>query len=419
VANSDRGVVGYTLSRFPKISETFILDELYAVERQRVRIDLCPLRRERTDFIHPRAESWLSRAHFIPLVSGRTIVSHLAMLARSPTRYVRALSEVIWGNRSSRRLLLGALATWPRAVPMAVHFERAEVKHLHCHFASHPALAGYIVHRLVGIPFSFTAHGSDLHRDQTMLRQKVAAAAFVVAISDTNRQLILEHCERTDAAKVHVVHCGVDLDRFRTRHRGRGAPRGPLRIICVGTLHAVKGQRYLIEAVARLRTQGLLAQLVLVGDGPDLRALEERAVALGTLEAVEFAGARTQPEVAEILASADVLATPSVPTPDGRREGIPVALMEGMACGLPVVASALAGIPELVRHGYNGLLVEPGDVEGLVDALKSLAHDPDLCARLGAAARQTIEAEFEINASAARLALLFLNDRPEEQPVGC
>jgi len=400
-------VVGYTLSRFPKISETFILDELYAVERQGVRIDLCPLRRERTATIHPKAEAWLSRANFIPLVSITTVAAHLAIFSRSPARYVRALADVVWGNRSSRRLLVGALATWPRAAPMALHFERAGIRHLHCHFATHPALAGYIVHRLVGIPFSFTAHGSDLHRDQTMLRQKVGAAAFVVAISDANRRVILRHCEPTDAAKVHVIHCGVDLERFRITRRDVDGDRRPLRIVCIGTLHAVKGQRYLIDALARLRGDGLAAELVLVGDGPDRTSLQERAVATGTLDAVEFAGSRTQPEVADILATADVLVAPSVPTPDGRREGIPVALMEGMACGLPVVASSLSGIPELVQHHHNGLLVDPGDVESLTRALRSVALDPDLRFRLGSAARRTIESEFEINASAARLVELF------------
>ena len=269
VGNSRRGLVGYTLSRFPKISETFILEELYAVEQQQIRIELCPLRRERTHSIHPKAASWLSRAHFIPLISRANLAAHIAVFARSPARYARTLAAVVWGNRSSRRLLLGALATWPRAVPMALHLEHTGVKHLHCHFATHPALAGYIVHRLVGIPFSFTAHGSDLHRDQTMQRQKVAAAAFVVAISEYNRRVILAHCEPGDEARVHVIDCGVDLARFRTAHRNQDATGDRLRVVCVGTLHAVKGQSLLIEALARLRIQGLRVELVLVGDGPD------------------------------------------------------------------------------------------------------------------------------------------------------
>ena len=352
------------------------------------------------------------RARFIRLISPTTVAAHLTLLARSPARYARTFVEVVWGNRSSPRLLLGALATWPRAVPMALHFERAHIPHVHCHFATHPALAGHIIRRLVGIPFSFTAHGSDLHRDQTMLREKTTAAAFVVAISESNRRVILEHCEPADAGKVHVVHCGVDLTRFRRPAPQHGDGTESLKIACVGTLHAVKGQRFLIEALARLRARGVRASLVLVGDGPDRHMLEDLARSHGVAQAVEFAGARTQPEVAHILFGADVLAAPSVPTPDGRREGIPVALMEGMACGLAVVASALSGIPELVRHDHNGLLIAPGDVGLLADALQSLAGDPALRTRLGEAARQTIEADFDINDSAARLTELFLGYLP-------
>jgi glycosyltransferase involved in cell wall biosynthesis len=400
-------LVGYTLSRFPKISETFILDELYAVERAGVRIDLCPLRRERTAFVHPRAENWVARAHFTNLLSPAILGAHVTLLARSPRRYVQTLGAALWGTKSSRRLLLGALATWPRAVPIALHLERSGVKHLHCHFATHPALAGFIVHRLVRIPFSFTAHGSDLHRDQTMLRQKVEEAAFVVAISEFNRRVILDHCGPIHAAKVLVIHCGVDVDRFRHARRDEGGD-GPFRIACVGTLHAVKGQQFLIEAVSRLRNEGLNVELVLVGDGPDRAMLEQLVAASGNSGSVHFAGYRTQPEVAEILGGVDVLAAPSIPTADGRREGIPVALMEGMAAGLPVVASALSGIPELVKHGHNGLLVDPGNADMLAGALRSLAIDPSLRTRLGFAARGTVEAEFDINTSAAQLTELFL-----------
>jgi glycosyltransferase involved in cell wall biosynthesis len=400
-------VVAYTLSRFPKISETFILEELDAVERRQFRIELLPLRRERTASIHPKAEPWLARAHFFPLFSFTTIRSHIVVFARSPRAYVGTFLAVVRGNWPSRRLLLGALAAWPRAVPMAMQLERDGIGHIHCHFATHPALAGYIVHRLAGITFSFTAHGSDLHRDQTMLREKVAEAAFVVAISDTNRRVILEHADPADAEKVHVVHCGVDLGRFALRDGSRAAEGDALRVVCVGTLHEVKGQRFLIEAVAALRESGVDTELVFVGDGPDRSMLEQLVVESGLGGAVQFLGSRAQPEVAGALANADVLAAPSVPTADGRREGIPVALMEGMACGLPVVATALSGIPELVRDGVNGLLVEPGDVAALAHAIASLARDPDLRARLGTAARGTIETEFDIERSGAMLADLF------------
>lgn len=400
-----RPVVGYTLSRFPKISETFILGELEALRREgTIDVALCPLRRERIDVMHPGAENWVRRARFAPLLAPRVLAANLVMLLTRPRRYLAALREALWGNRRSRRLLLGALSTWPRAVAMARHLDRLGARHLHCHFTTHPALAGLIVHRLVGIPFSFTAHGSDLHRDQTMLAEKVAAARFVIAISDDNRQVIEAHADVGSPSKVHVVHCGVDLSEFHPVRRERS---DVLELTAIGTLHEVKGQRYLIEAVSELVAQGRSVRLAILGDGPDRIELEHLVDELGIGSVVEFRGRATQPEVIERLRETDVLVAASVPTADGRREGIPVVLMEAMASGVAVVASRLSGIPELVEHEVSGLLVEPGDVDGLAVAIARLDHDEGCRSEFARAARSRIEDEFDIDANARRLIDLF------------
>ena len=310
------------------------------------------------------------------------------------------------GTWGSLNFMVGGIGVFPKAAHLARVLDADGVDHVHCHFATHPALAGFVVHRLTGIPFSFTAHGSDLHVDRHMLPQKVEEAAFVATISDYNRQVIIDTCGAAAAGKVAVVRCGVDRSLFdgeREPHR----PGAPQQLCCIGTLHEVKGQRHLIEACRVLISRGVDVRCVLIGDGPDRPALEEQARAAGLADVVTVTGQQTRQEVAALMAGSDVLVAPSVPTRQGKREGIPVVLIEAMASGVPVVASRLSGIPELVEHEVTGLLVDPGDATGIASAVERLAHDPDLTARLVAAGRKRVDDEFDLDRSASVLLARF------------
>jgi glycosyltransferase involved in cell wall biosynthesis len=169
----------------------------------------------------------------------------------------------------------------------------------------------------------------------------------------------------------------------------------------------VKGQRYLVEACARLAAEGVDFHCELVGSGPDQRVLEQLIASKSLEGRVVLAGSLTREEVAARVRRADVLAAPSVPTAKGKREGIPVVLMEALGAGVPAVASRLSGIPELVVDGDTGLLVPPGDSSALAAALRRLAADPGLRRRLGAAGRRKVLAEFDQRRSARALAALF------------
>ena len=395
------GPVAYVMSRFPKISETFILYEMEAVVARGVSVELFPLIRERPAIQHPEAAAWVARAHHAPVLSPAVVASNLALLVGRPWAYLGALAAVVRGTWGSANFLLGGLAAFPKVAHAARRMEGLGVAHVHCHFANHPALAGFVVHRLTGIPYSFTAHGSDLHKDRHMLPQKVREAAFVATVSEDNRRLIVEECGAWAADKVHVIHCGVDVERFGGARREPGG-EDALSIVCVGTLHEVKGQVHLVDACARLARGGVPFTCTFVGDGPDQRGLERRASESGLGDRVRFLGRVAQPEIVAQLRRADVLVAPSVPTASGKREGIPVVLMEAMASGLPVVASRLSGIPELVEDGVSGLLVEPGDVDGLAAALREL-RDPRRRAALGAAGVRAVREGFDLHANAGRL----------------
>jgi glycosyltransferase involved in cell wall biosynthesis len=235
-----------------------------------------------------------------------------------------------------------------------------------------------------------------------MLPQKVREAAFVVTISEDNRRLIVAECGPDAAGKVEVIHCGVDLRRFEAPDRLDGDGDRPLRILAVGTLHEVKGQVHLVDACAALVAAGVDVECTFVGEGPDRSSLEQRVERAGLTDRVRFAGRCPQPEVVAHLHRADVLVAASVPTASGKREGIPVVLIEAMATGLPVVASRLSGIPELVADGVTGILVEPGDVGALVTALQSLL-DPHRRRQLGEAGQRAVRDGFDLERGAGRL----------------
>jgi colanic acid/amylovoran biosynthesis glycosyltransferase len=395
--------VAYIMSRFPKLTETFILREMLAMERVGVQVELYPLLRERGDLVQPDARRFVERAHYLPFVSRPILASQLAWLrdGRRRRRYLEAFADMLRGTWRSPKFQIGGLGIFPKVAHAARLMADDGIDHVHCHFATHPALAGWLIHRLVGIPFSFTAHGSDLHVDRTMLPTKVREAAFVVAISEDNRRVIEADCGPSSAARIEVIHCGVDPAAFTVPDR---APDRPLGIVAVGTLHEVKGQTHLIEACRRLVAAGLDVRCRLIGDGVDRERLQAQIDEADLGSTVTLVGQLTGDGVTAELAAADVLVAPSVPTSGGKREGIPVVLMEAMASGLPVVASRLSGIPELVDDGVSGLLVPPGDPQALADALRRLADDPVLRERLGQAGRATIVREFDVVASADRLA---------------
>jgi glycosyltransferase involved in cell wall biosynthesis/peptidoglycan/xylan/chitin deacetylase (PgdA/CDA1 family) len=404
----ERARIAYVMSRFPKLSETFVLAEILALERRGVAVDVYPLLRERADVVHPEAVGVVVRARYTPFVSPAILASQVAWLRRRPDAYLRALRDVLTGTWGSANFFVGALGIFPKVAHVALRMQADGVTHVHCHFANHPAVAGLIVHRLTGIPFSFTAHGSDLHKDRRMLARKVAEAAFVATISHDNRHLILAESGEAHAGKVHVVRTGVDTDLFAPADDDvADDPGDPLRIVCVGTLHEVKGQAHLVEACRLLAARGVPVRCRIIGDGEDRAGLEARIATAGLEATVRLTGPRTRGQIAEELRAADVLVAPSVPTREGRREGIPVVLMEAMSSGLAVVASAISGIPELVEHGTSGLLVPPGDAPAIAGALRLLASDPALRERLGRDARRRVLDEFDLEASADELIRRF------------
>ena len=393
--------VAYLVSRFPTVTETFVLREFSAVADEGIEVELHALFPTNDAIVQPDAEPWVQRLQRPGAGEGALALG--AWLLRRPLRTLGTLGTVIAGHARRPALLVRALATVPLAAAHARRFRRARVDHVHAHFANYPTLAAWVAHRLAGVSYSFTPHAHDLFVHQAMLARKAADAAFVVAISEYNRAFLLE--QAGPDIEVPIVRYGVDPARFPFRVRPANGDAPP-RIACVARLLAYKGHTVLLRALAGAPPPLAHAELELVGDGPLRAELEAEVAALGLREHVRFHGAVAQPVVADVLARADVFALPSVISPDGDREGIPNALIEAMAAGLPAVSTYHSGVPELIEDGRTGYLAQPGDVDDLRAALVRALTEPDPAPR-AEAARAVVEAEFNSHRSARRLVELF------------
>jgi len=405
----------YVVSRFPSTTETFIVREMQALRARGVEVELFALVHQPDAVVHPEAVGL--DAQSISPMSAASMRAQAQWLRRRPGRLISTWWGAIAGNARSPRFLLRSLAVVPMASWFALRAEQAGVDRVHAHWATHSALAAWVMHRLTDLPYSITAHAHDIYVDRSMLARKLEDASFVAVISEFNAAFLDAEYPAEVAGKLHVVRCGIDPAAFSA------APRvlrdGPLRVVCVASLQDYKGHSVLVAALDRLTRAGTDVVVDLVGDGELRDELEADVARRGLADRIRFVGALPSDQVAARLAAADLLVLPSIITSSGKMEGIPVALMEAAASGLPVVASRLSGIPELVLDGATGLLVEPGDDVALAEAIARLAADPDLRARMGRAGRERVLEEFTIDVNADRmLGLLEGGQRTAEAAHG-
>jgi glycosyltransferase involved in cell wall biosynthesis len=400
--------VAYLMSRFPKITETFILYEILDLERMGMRVEIFPLIREHESVKHAEAQALVDRAHYSRLASGAVLGAQLYWLTKRPAAYLRAWWRALRGNLGSRKFLIRAAAIVPQAALFAKQMEALGVQHLHAHYATHPALAAYVVHELTGLPYSITAHAHDIYVERPMLEEKIRAASFVVTISEYNKRLLRDLYGVAAGEKTVVIHCGIDPEIFQPRPARERS--GPFTIVTVASLQDYKGHPYLVDACAELKAAGLNFRCLCVGEGEDRPQIEAQIARLGLQSHVLLLGQRPRGQVSELLAQADVMVLPSVVTASGKKEGIPVALMEALATELPVVATAISGIPELIEDGKTGLLAPERDAHALAAALQRLYDDPELGKQFGAAGREKVLREFNLQANTALLSNLLAQD---------
>jgi glycosyltransferase involved in cell wall biosynthesis len=399
--------IAYIVSRFPHLPETFILREMISLEQLGWQIELYPLIIQQKGLIHQEALPWVARAHAVPWVSLALLKANIARLIRHPRQYLSVFWRTLWGNLRSPKFLVRALLLFPRAVWMADRFKADGINHIHAHYATHPALVAWLINQLTGISYSITVHAHDIFVEKPMLATKLQDSVFVSSISEFNRKYLVDMFGSWVQQKTQIVRCGIDPAYYGNEKSVNAGRTGRLEIISIGSLQPYKGHMYLVKACIELQKNGIPFRCRIVGGG-DLRPMLERAIRENHLDdLVELMGPRTQDEVSRLLRTANCYVQPSVITPSGKMEGIPVALMEAMVSGIPVIATSISGIPELVRNGDTGWLVPPENVNALADALSQVYRDPAEAHKRARSGRRWVLDEFELFSNVKKLSSLF------------
>lgn len=395
--------IAYFINQYPKVSHSFIRREILALERLGAHVQRIALRGWRDAIVDPDDVAEQSRTFYV-LRSGwpGLILALAAQLMQSPTGVIRALGKAWQLSRGSERPLPYHLVYLAEACRVMQHLKTHPVQHIHAHFGTNSAEVVMLAHVMGGPPYSFTVHGPEEfdHPEALHLREKIESAAFVVAISSYGRSQLYRWVRHEHWDRIRVVHCGLD----KQFHEGAGSV--PLsdaaRLVCVGRLCEQKGQLILLEAVRELHERGIAFELVLAGDGEMRPEIETMITRHGLQSKVRITGWISSQQVREEIQSARAMVLPSF------AEGLPVVIMEAMALERPVVSTTVAGIPELVRHGQDGWLVAPGDVDALVQALTEvLGCDVDRLKEMGRVGRQRVIERHDIDREAAKLMKLF------------
>jgi glycosyltransferase involved in cell wall biosynthesis len=398
--------IGYVVSCWPRLSQTFVLTEIVALERRGVPLRIFSAKDPGGEPVHAKVAQVHAEVTYLSLRRyWKHIVRANLRLARElPVRYLSALMHALRYGR------VGVMRRFFQAGYLAHLLRRQPVDHLHAHFATAPALLAMFASELTGIPYTFTAHARDIYVDtrRKLLRKEMERARAVVTVSEYNRRYLSNQICPNSNGKVHCIYNGIDLTDFKFRWP-RESDRGPAVILSVARLIDKKGIEYLINAAAILKERGRAFKVKIIGSGPLRKTLEARAAQLDLGDCVEFLGAQPQEKVSSAYQSAAVFALPCVVTADGDRDGIPTVVLEAMASGVPVVSTPVSGIPELIDSARDGILVPPNNPSLLADALDLLIGDPQLRDCLARAARAKVESRFVVERSSGQLLSLFLN----------
>jgi glycosyltransferase involved in cell wall biosynthesis len=425
------GTVAYVLKSFPRLSETFIASEIYRLEQQGVPIRLFVMKRSNEPFAHPIVDAIRSPRVHLPHTDSISGVSALIWLTRHyrrfagafwrqarrhPLRVARvarlAAGHAVRARKGPFTLRKSPLKEFLQAVAVADAISRAgDVRRIHAHFCHSATTVAWWASLMMSLPLSFTAHAKDVYcadlNPAGLLARKLAAARFVVTCTQANRAYL----QAMTTTPVYCVYHGLDVSFARLSngiHSSRHS-RGRIQALAVGRLVAKKGLDVFIEACAMLRDRGVAIAATIVGESGDQEtALRQLVIERGLHDVVVFTGPLPQRELFDQYQKATVFCLPCRVVANGDRDGIPNVMAEAMACGLPVVTTSVSGIPELLSHEANGLLVTPDDPVAVADAMETLHRNPRLAERLSQKARADIRERFDGDAGAQRLSRLLV-----------
>ncbi|MFZ7125083.1 MAG: glycosyltransferase family 4 protein [Desulfobacterales bacterium] len=408
---AERAELGMILKGFPRISETFISNEIRLLERMGLAIRIFSMRKPRENFTHKNIADIRAPVHYLPenLMSRRLpeVLRHnLLLAARRPERYALALRTAARRFRRTRKS-----ATWKHLLQAGLMVNRwlpgSGVRHLHAHFAHSPTSVAMFAAMLSGLPYSFTAHAKDIYTsDPRQLREKIAAARFVVTCTEYNRRYLAGIGTGIRTPVFRIYH-GIDHHLFDPESGGTKIPSEPYRLLTIARLTPKKGIGTVLDALKIMKSQGIQYRHFLVGDGDDrdqvLRGISDR----GLSDRVRWLGTQPHHVVLDLYRQADLFLIGCEVARNGDRDGIPNVLVESLAMGVPVVATDVSAIPELIDNGKTGVLVPPGDAGAMARASLRVLTDSGLRGRIIPEGRNRVMDLFDNKINTRELARVF------------
>lgn len=381
--------------------ESFVLPEVIELQRQGHEVAVFPLRPDKKLAQGQEAIKVSECTVPFPLFNFLVFVKALKLSLLKPKLICKVLFDVLRYSGSGKKVLKN-LVVIPKGLVLGAEIKKRGFDHIHAHWASTPSTAAYIAALYSGVPWSFTAHRWDIG-EGNMLEVKVKSSQFARTINLRGAKELKRQLPNELWDKVHVIHMGVNLSESTCN-----ANQDLFTIACVGNMLPVKGHEFLLRALFILKGRNVNFRCLLFGDGPLRDKLEQMANELNLNSIVKFCGRIAHDEILKLYSTGavSVVILPSIETKDGEKEGIPVALMEAMAAGVPVISTTTGGIPELLDNGA-GILVPPEDSEALANAIERLFKDPELRRELGIKGREKVVKEFAIDSVVRKMVELF------------
>ncbi|MCH9697341.1 MAG: glycosyltransferase [Gammaproteobacteria bacterium] len=422
--------IAYILKGYPRLSETFISNEIYLLESMGLKLSIFSIKQSDEQQSHgviAKIHAPVTYLKMLTSLSNTSLIpwlwinlptyagDHIRLLKKRPFAYLKTFGKALWMTIRYRKGRFGSLRKvfikeFLQAGSIALKvIETDSIRHLHAHFCHGATTVALFASSLSGRPYSFTAHAKDIYQhDQNpgnLLQKKIQQAQFVTTCTGAN-QIYLSKLMRNDS--VHKIYHGLDIERFRPKPDKLRHSFEPVQIVSVGRYVEKKGFHYLLEACYLLKQHGFQFHCRIIGEHDDqYQTLQELRKQLKLEDCVALGGPVIHEDLAWIYQNSDIFALPCQILGNGDRDGIPNVLMEAMASGLAVVSSRISGIPELIDSGKDGLLVAEKDSKALADALQLLITDPQLTTQLGKQARETICREFDARHTNQRLFQLF------------
>lgn len=401
-------LIAYVLLWFPLSSETFIFREIQELEKQGLKLEVCTLYGRSLKGCSEDMKKYPGAIWRLGMGgSGKIVASFFRTLYKKPRLVLSLMRRGLFRRMRNMESLGENIWSFFAAFPLAEKCAKDNVALIHSAWANGPATAAWVASALSGIPFAFTGRAGDIYPQDGILSEKALDALFIRTNNAANVIWLQSFCQPAQKDKVKLVYNSL---AFPTRLKSaENTPEAPYRILAVGRFVRTKGFPFLLSAMARLKRENFPVRLTLVGDGSWRGRLERMIKRLGLEDLVSLPGFVPNDSMPRLMENHHILAVPSVVHNNGDRDGIPNVIMEALSFGLPVVATDVCGISEIIRNGETGFLVPQRDSQALASSIRDCFENWPKAQAMAFAGHELVRQIFDPEKNTASLKKLYLD----------